>query len=330
MTRGIVTLSPTAAIRDLPCGCGNSIINPCYLLHGEEFILRYFWIVLLLLSAACSPESQVQSEALAQSQPTIATAPVDESGEALVAKVNGQGITRAAFDRALARTQQGVMAADSSALEATVLDLMIEQVLINQAAADANVVISDADVEAEYQANRALVDSDAAWQQWLDDNLFTEVEFRQQIRDSLTAGAMRDRVVGDLPDTAVQIHARHILVSSEAQANDLLAQLQNGADFAQLAQQYSQDITTRDQGGDLGWFIEGELLEPALSQVAFALQDGQIGGPVATRLGYHIVQTLERSEQPLPPEKKVLRQQLQFENWVRGLSFNAIIERYLG
>jgi parvulin-like peptidyl-prolyl isomerase len=221
------------------------------------------------------------------------------------------------------------MAADPAALQATVLDSMIEQVLIEQAAAQANIVIDEAAVEAEYQANRALVASDAAWAQWLADNLLTEAEFRQQIYDLLIAGAMRDQIVSAAPEVASHVHARHILVRSESDAHDVLGQLQNGADFVALAAQYSQDVTTREQGGDLGWFIDGELLEPALSQVAFALEPGQIGGPVVTRLGYHIIQTLERDEQPLSPEKRVLLARLQFENWVRGLTFNAIVERYI-
>ena len=159
-------------------------------------------------------------------------------------------------------------------------------------------------------------------------NLFTDEEFRLEIRAGLIAGLMRDRVV-NVPEVALQVHARHILVKTEAEANAVLARLQNGEDFVALAAELSQDITTRDQGGDLGWFVEGELLEPALSQVAFALQDGQIGGPVPTRLGYHIVQKLESAERPLEAEKRVLLARIQFEDWVRGLTFNAIIERYI-
>jgi peptidyl-prolyl cis-trans isomerase C len=265
--------------------------------------------------------------AVAQADP--AGLPTDESGEELVARVNGEGITRADFDRMLARTQQQILVADEETLLATVLDTLIEQMLIEQQAAIEGVIITDEAVEAEFQATKALVDSEDAWTQWLAENLYTEDEFRQSLRETLIASAMRDRVVQDMPETLPQVHARHILVRSEDEAQDVLQRLQNGEDFATLAASLSQDVTTREQGGDLGWFAEGELLEPALSDAAFALDVGAVSSPVPTRLGYHIIQTLEAEERPVAPEKRALLAQVQFENWVRRLSFNAIIERYL-
>lgn len=267
---------------------------------------------------------------VAQSQAdNTAVSQTTETNEALVARVNGVGIGQAAFDRALARAQQQIIAADPAALETMVLDTLIEQALIEQAAAADNVVISEEMLEAEYQANRSLVESDAQWQQWLDENLYTEAEFRESLRAAMIAGMMRDKVTQTIPDSLLHVHARHILVDSEQAANEALARLQNGEDFGTLAANLSRDVTTRDQSGDLGWFVEGELLEPVLSQVAFSLEDGQIGGPVATRLGYHIIQKLGSEERSLTPERRALLSQIHFENWLRGLSFNAIIERYL-
>lgn len=274
-------------------------------------------------AATSVDEAQAVAQAVPQGLPT------DEAGEALVARVNGEGITKTAFDRALARTQQQMLVASEESLQATVLDTLIEQTLIDQEAAREGVIITDEAVEAEFQANKALVPSEEAWQQWLADNMYTEDEFRQSLRETLTASAMRDRVVKDMPENVPQVHARHILVHTEAEAKDVLQRLQNGEDFAALAASLSLDVTTRDQGGDLGWFADGELLEPILSQTAFALNVGETSGPIPTRLGYHIIQTLEKGERPVAPEKRALLAQVQFENWVRGLSFNAIIERYL-
>ena len=253
----------------------------------------------------------------------------DENGNVLVARVNGEGITQTEFERAVIRTQQEMMAADPTALAGVVLDSLIEQRLIEQNAAEQNLVISEDAVEAEYQFNKEIAASDAAWQQWLTDNQYTEDEFRATIRSMLIAGAMRDQVTQQLPENVPQVHARHILVDTEAEAVNVLNRLQSGEDFAALAASLSLDVTTRENGGDLGWFVEGELLEPLLTQVAFSLNSGEIGGPVATRLGYHIIQTLERAEGPVTPEKQALLDQIHFENWLRGLTFNAIIERYL-
>ena len=302
--------------------------------------------VLLFTVTACASGAETSNAAApTEAQPTLEAASVDtgqavaqaipeglptnETGEALVARVNGEGITQVAFDRMLARTQQQILVASEEALLATVLDTLVEQALIEQEAALQDVVITDEAVEAEFQASKALVASDEAWQQWLAENLYTEDEFRESLRATLIASAMRDRVVQEMPETLPQVHARHILVRSEQEAANVLQRLQSGEDFVALAASLSQDVTTREQGGDLGWFADGELLEPSLSQAAFALEMGEIGGPIPTRLGYHIIQTLESGERPVAPEKRALLAQVQFENWVRRLSFNAIIERYL-
>jgi parvulin-like peptidyl-prolyl isomerase len=282
-------------------------------------------LIIVLFTAACASSPNVQQPANAVTQ----ALPTGETGEMLVARVNGEGITLSEFQQAMARTEQQFVAADTHALQATVLDTLIEQTLIEQAAAAENIVVTDEALETEYQANRALAPDQQAWENWLSQNLYTEGDFRTSLRGALIAGAMRDWLTQDISETMLHVHARHILVDSEQGATDVLTRLQNGEDFAALAASLSKDVTTREQGGDLGWFVEGELLEPVLTQVAFSLNEGQIGGPVATRLGYHVIQKLGSEERPLTPDRRALLAQFRFESWVSGLTFNAIIERFL-
>lgn len=293
--------------------------------------------LLLLGAAACGGAPQPAPTAPGAPLPVTAApvTPTPEaaaqgaaaSGELAAARVNGVAIARADYERLLARSLQNNQAADRDALAATVLDMLIEQALIEQAAAEQGIVVTADMVEAEYQATRALVPDDTAWQRWLADNLYTEDEFRQSLRAALIAGLVRDHIVGSLPENVPQVHARHILVETEGEAVDVLARLQAGEDFGALAAALSRDVTTRDQGGDLGWFADGELLEPAFMQVAFSLQPGQIAGPVATRLGYHVVQVLERDARPVPEDRKPALAQAAFERWLQGLLYNAVIER---
>lgn len=278
--------------------------------------------------ALASSPTPIESALVAQAQPTATDGPFTADGTPVIARVNGAPITRPYYERALERMSQQTLIADQSSLETMVLDMLIEEVLIEQAAADRGIVISDEQVEAEYQANRALAADDTVWQQWLDQNMYTDAEFRESIRATLIAGTMRDLVTADIGATVLHVQARHILLDSNTQATEIMNRLRGGEDFAALARQFSQDITTRDQGGDLGWFIDGELLEPALTQVAFAINAGQIAGPVVTRLGYHIIQTLGREERVVSDERRPVLAQIAFERWLQGLSFNAIIERY--
>lgn len=265
------------------------------------------------------------------SPPTAAPTgnPIDENGVPLVARVNGVGITRTAFDQELARQTLQLNAADSDALRSEVLNQLIEQAVIEQGAAAQNIGVTDAEVQTELQSNIELAGSQDAWNQWLAINQYTADEFAQTLRYTLITNRVRDSLTTDLNGNVQQVHARHILLKTEAEAKDVLTRLSNGEDFATLAAALSNDETTKANGGDLDWFAQEELLVPELAQVAFALQPGQIGGPVGTELGYHVIQTLEFADRPVEADRRVFIAQSRFENWLKPLMQNATIERYL-
>jgi peptidyl-prolyl cis-trans isomerase C len=88
-----------------------------------------------------------------------------------------------------------------------------------------------------------------------------------------------------------EIHARHILVATQAQAEAIIKQLDQGADFAKLAQKYSTDPGSVN-GGDLGWFKKTDMV-PEFANAAFAMKDGQITQtPVHSQFGWHVIQVL--------------------------------------
>ncbi len=96
-----------------------------------------------------------------------------------------------------------------------------------------------------------------------------------------------------------QVDARHILVSSEAQAEDIIKQLNKGADFAKLAEKYSIDPGAKN-GGELGWFSKDEMV-PAFADAAFALKKGQYTKtPVHTQFGWHVILNEGHRTAPTP------------------------------
>jgi peptidyl-prolyl cis-trans isomerase C len=96
-----------------------------------------------------------------------------------------------------------------------------------------------------------------------------------------------------------EIHARHILVASQAQAEAIIKQLDQGADFAKLAQKYSTDPGSVN-GGDLGWFKKTDMV-PEFANAAFAMKDGQITQtPVHSQFGWHVIQVLGHRVDPAP------------------------------
>jgi peptidyl-prolyl cis-trans isomerase D len=111
-----------------------------------------------------------------------------------------------------------------------------------------------------------------------------------------------------------RVHARHILLKTDgksdtekkalhAKAEDLLKQLKNGADFAELAKKYSDD-SSKEQGGDLGWFTHGQMVAE-FDNAAFALKPKELSGVVTSQFGYHIIQTLEKDPAKLKPFEEV-------------------------
>lgn len=298
--------------------------------------LRRLLFLLMLWLTACgngtNAETNLQNPtSLPPVVPTSAELPLNGGGVKLVAKVNGEEITLPEFERALARQQQEITdAASSEALRNNTLDLLIEQRLIAQGAVTQNISVSDEEVQSELQILIEQAGSQNNWEEWLTVNLFTVEEYPAALRANLIFKKVRDNLNADLEGSVEQVHARHILLRTEAEARDVLSRLNAGEDFAALASAYSQDEMTRNEGGDLLWFTRDELFTPELAQMAFSLQPGQIAGPVATDLGYHVVQTIEFADLPIEPvERQVYIAQSRFENWLRSLYDNAIIERFM-
>jgi foldase protein PrsA len=294
----------------------------------------FIGILVLLLAAACSSDGD-DAPATTAPQPTATiqttaepALPLNNDGEQLVARVNGEAITLNEFQRAFDRRQQN--GASYDAVASLVLNTLIEQAIINQAAAEMGITISDADIQSEYEQARAALPDDSAWQNWLSANQFAnEQEYLDTLPDTLITQRLQMEIIQPTSGPVEQVRARHILVETEDEAREVFARLAAGEDFAVLAAEYSLDVTTRDQGGDLGWFDRDDLLTPELTQVAFSLNPGERTGPVQTMLGYHIVETLEAGQREVSDQERVQQNIDQFITWLDSRRETATIERYI-
>ncbi len=256
--------------------------------------------LILLVVAVASLTAPILAADSGDASDATAEAPL-ELGDAL-ALVNGAAIERAEFDRQLARTAAYSRAAHSDTFALDLLNRLIEQELIMQYAAAIGLDI-EREVEEEFRRLKAELTS-AAWEIFLNENLFTEAEFRSALRLQFTTDAVRDHVTAYLDGQVEHVRARHILVSQQSEARAVLRRLAAGESFSALAAEFSLDVSTRDYGGDLGWFIRGELLDQNLSDAAFAQNVGEIGGPIATRLGYHILQVMAVARRSIEPGRR--------------------------
>lgn len=87
-------------------------------------------------------------------------------------------------------------------------------------------------------------------------------------------------------------NARHILVATEAECLQLKAQIENGADFGEVAKQNSS-CPSRMRGGDLGTFAQGQMV-PEFDEMVFTGEIGKVLGPVKTQFGYHLIEVTKR------------------------------------
>jgi parvulin-like peptidyl-prolyl isomerase len=287
------------------------------------------------LLAACSLTGFPGGNSLGPTEtPTITSTPTP-TPVPLAAKVNGEGITIEEFAHELSRyekaqAQMGMDLAQLGDYRHSVLNSMIEERVAAQAAIASGRSVLDEQVDALVESSRQARGGDSGFQTWLNDNYFTLAEFRESIRRQLLVQAATDGVAAQVPLAAEQVHARHILVGNLNLANTLLSKIAANEDFVKLALDFSQDYSTSSSGGDLGWFPRGALTVVEVEDAAFLLQPGQTSPVVKSRLGYHIVQTLERdSARALSPSALAILQRRAVEQWLAQQMQNATIETYI-
>ena len=88
--------------------------------------------------------------------------------------------------------------------------------------------------------------------------------------------------------------ARHILVPTQEQCEDLKTKIEGGADFGEIAKEHSQCPSGR-QGGDLGEFSPGQMVKE-FDDVVFSADVGKVQGPVQTQFGFHLIEITARQE----------------------------------
>ncbi len=265
-----------------------------------------------------------------------------QDGHPLAARVNGQPIFLEAYQKQVSQTERALIEqglilegeegqTQLTQIRQNVLNGLIEQALIEQAAAAAGVSVTDQELEATVQESITAGQGQESFDQWLAENDLTLDEFREIQRSQLLASKMIEHVTGLMPTSAEQVHARHILTSDPAKAQSWLDELNGGANFAALAQQNSEDISTAANGGDLGWFPQDvPLMPPVVVEIAFTLEPGEVSDVIESDQGYHIIKVEAREEnRPLTPEMVLYVQQQAFESWLDEQRRNAVIEQYI-
>ncbi len=154
-----------------------------------------------------------------------------------------------------------------------------------------------------------------------------EKTFREIVRSSLLYEKVFEEITKDVPAEDEWVWARHILVATPEEAAVVVQSLKNGADFAQLAAQFSTDTSNKDRGGDLGWFERGQMVSEFENAVFAMTETGQISDPVQTQFGYHIIQLLGKETRPVSESRLSTLKQQKFNSWFEETKASLKIER---
>lgn len=246
--------------------------------------------------------------------------------------VDGEIIPLERFENEVLRFEQaqqlaGIDLATLGDYKSSVLEEMIDLKLLAQGARAQGLETSDDEINRRIEAIRTQKGGPEGMDAWLSEYFYSYESFQQALLEELLAMNMVNWIAENVPVDAEQVHARHILVATLEEADSLRSQILSGADFATLARQLSLDASTRPAGGDLGWFPKGTLLQPAVEEAAFSMQAGEVSPAIESELGFHIVEVIERGQQPLSFQDRLAFQERAVQDWLEIARTSAVIER---
>ena len=284
-------------------------------------------IILILLTAlglsACA--SLLPPQPTSTPTATLTPEPPTATPEPLALTVNGEGISYTEFDAEVTRyisAQEtlGKTVAQEDATNAVIQDLTA-QLLLAQGAHTNGYTLDDAGLQSRIDALAAQVGGAENLSRWESDHGYSEHTFRSALRRDTESAWMRDKIIAEVPSTAVQVHVQQILLYNQETAESFLIQLNGGTDFDALAAR--ADPLTR---GDLGWIPQGYLLEPKIEEAAFGLGLGDHSVVIETSVGFHIIRVLERDpNRPLSPDAYLVLQEHALKNWIEQQRQQATI-----
>ncbi|MCK8825232.1 peptidylprolyl isomerase [Fuchsiella alkaliacetigena] len=282
-----------------------------------------------------------------QQQPATEGMQEQPQESANIAVVNGEPIDYNQYQQILNSTRQQLAGQLDNlhllSLKNRVLDQLIDQQLMIQQAQELGIEgqVSEEQIEAQLQhLIDSYANSEAEFEQMLAQQGATLDDVRAMLREELAEQQLVQALIQQLEAeveaseeellaAAERVQVSQILLSTdyrteaeaEKEAQEVLAQLEEGLDFAQLAAEYSDDPTAVE-GGQLGVVSPGQL-DSGLDEVAFTLDSGEVSGAIKTEEGYHILKVTDRQElltgEEDAEERQQLVQELRWEEAQRAL-----------
>ncbi len=273
----------------------------------------------LLGSLAAAPAFAADAPAAPAEQAPAATAPKAE--DVVVARVNGEEIHRSDVMRELQMAGPQIQQLPPQMIYPQILQKMISTKVVAQKGY-AEGMQNDKEVQQRVKSLEAQVVAEAYVHKAVEPKI-TEAKIKERYDALASKYKPQD-----------EVRARHILLKTEDEANAVIKQLKDGADFAKLAEEKSKDTGSVKQGGDLGYFVHDAMVK-AFADAAFGMKVGEVSDkPVKTEFGYHVIKVEDRRKSSPPPIAEVREQianqlgQEMTNDQVKALTSKAKIEKF--
>ncbi len=257
-----------------------------------------------------------------------------EADKAIVAKVDGETITKEEFDQIFQifktqvemkqgpdiweKTYEGKKYIDLA--KEQVLEQMIEDKIQMKKAEELNITVTEEEIDAEFDKFKKLFNSDEKFKEFLTGLKMEQEYFKDSIKKDLIKNRLKENMTANVQvteeeiatfysthmDMFYRVKASHILLETEDEAKKILDRVKAGEDFNKLAKEYSIDPIAKENNGDLGYFRHGDMVEE-FETAAFALKPGQVSEVVKSQHGYHIIKVEDKKIDKLEDVKDELR-----------------------
>lgn len=245
--------------------------------------------------------------------------------EGLVARVDGEGITEEEFNtefqvyKNISEQQMGEGALEQineetgktreEELKEDIIEMLIMERLIAKEASKANIEVTSEEIKEVLDQYITMMGGEEEFEESLQNSQITREFLEENLKKDMLISKHRENFLNnttideeeaekffeDNKEDLIVVRASHILVKTEEEGQKVLERLNNGEDFAKLAEELSADKASGLMGGDLGYFGKGNYIAE-FEEAAFALNPGETSDLVKTEVGYHIIRLEDKKD----------------------------------
>ncbi|WP_040397141.1 peptidylprolyl isomerase [Anaerococcus senegalensis] len=260
-----------------------------------------------LFSACANDKAKDKKENGSNETQTSESAKEENLPDDAVAIVGGDKITKDSYKDEM--SFYSAMLASQQQLKPSIVQMLVQDKLIADDMKKNNVKVDDKELDDKFLQYIQQFGGQEKFDKMLEDYNMSSDKFKETIKKDQIYQKHRDWFEKKHPvsdkdakkyfdqhkETLAQVKASHILVADENTANEVKKKIDDGADFAELAKEYSKDTANSNKGGDLGYFTKDKMVKE-FADKAFSMKKGEVSEPVKTSYGYHIIKVDDKKD----------------------------------